>query len=113
MWEKYSNPITISNLGVYIIDYWSIDNADNREDTKTFTFTIIEDIGYLFAIGNFTETITKYTGNFNFMMFIGFVDREFKFITIQDEYLLLEKGIIIREILITSKIILVKIAKLP
>ena len=112
-WGIYHEPKTISNLGEHKFDYWSIDNVGNREDTKTISFIIIEDIGYIFGVGNFTETATRFTGDFDFMLFIGFVDGELNFITIKDEFLMLDKSIIIKEILITSKIIIVKIVKLP
>ena len=91
----------------------SKDNAGNIEDKKTLSLTIIEDLGYLFAIGNFEESITRYTGDLIFMMFIGFIYKEFKIITDQDKYLIIEKGKIIKEVIITSKILLLKIIKLP
>lgn len=112
-WEIYHEPITISNIGEHKFDYWSIDNVGNREDTKTISFIIIEDIGYLIVVGNITETVTSFIGDFKFMFFIGLVDKEFNIITIQDEYLILEKRTIIKELITTSKVILVKVAKLP
>jgi hypothetical protein len=112
VWEKYHKPKTIQNVGEYKFDYWSVDNAANREDTKTISFIIIEAIGYLFAVGNFTEIVTRFTGDFSLMLFIGLVGGEPAFITIKDEYLILEKGTIIKELLTTSKIIIVKVAKL-
>ena len=45
------------------------------------------------------------------MLFIGFVDGEFKFYTVHDEIMVLEKSLIQKEILITSKIIIVIVAE--
>ena len=67
-------------------------------------------IAFLFAIGNFTEEETMHTGHFSFMLFIGFVDGEFRFYTVHDEMIALPKALIQREILVTSKIIIVTMA---
>jgi hypothetical protein len=113
IWEKYTAPLTISNIGIHTFDYWSIDNAGNREDTKTISFIIIEDIGLLLAVGDFTEELTRYTGNFSFMLFVGFDNREFNIIKMQDENLRLDKVAIIKEIVIKQNILFVKIVKFP
>ena len=47
------------------------------------------------------------------MLFVGFDDREFNFITMQDDNLTLDKVTIIKEIIITQKILFVKIVKFP
>ncbi|MCD6512441.1 MAG: Ig-like domain repeat protein, partial [Thermoplasmata archaeon] len=39
-WKKYSNPIKLTFDGVYTIKYYSIDNAGNREETKSITVKI-------------------------------------------------------------------------
>jgi hypothetical protein len=113
MWEVYEEPITISYIGIKTLDYWSEDYAGNEEDKKTFSLTIIEDLGYLLAIGNFEESITRYTGDFEFMMFIGFINKDFQVISDQDKYLIIEKGKIIQNLIIKSNILLIKILKFP
>lgn len=40
--QTYSAPVTLSNLGDYEIEYWSIDNSGVQESHKTKTFTISE-----------------------------------------------------------------------
>ena len=113
MWQRYENPIIISNIGVKTLDYWSKDNAGNVEDSKTLSVSIVEDLGYLFAIGDFEESVTRFSGDYLSMIFIGFIDKEFKIITDYNENLIIEKGRIIKEIISTSKILFLKIAKLP
>ena len=68
-------------------------------------------IGFMLVIGDFTDEETRYIGHFSFMLFIGFVDEEFKFYTVHDEMMVLEKSLIQKEILITSKIIIVIVAE--
>jgi len=68
---------------------------------------------YTALLGDFEESVTRYTGDYAFMIFIGFIDKEFKIITNHDEYIILEKGKIIKEVITTSKILFLKIAKLP
>lgn len=46
LWERYYEPKIFSGLGDHEIDYFSIDNANNQEDTKTVKFKIVEDIPY-------------------------------------------------------------------
>ena len=70
-----------------------------------------ENIGFMLAIGDFTEGETRYTGHFSFMLFIGFVEGEFRLYTVYDEMMVLEKSLIRKEILITSKIIIVIVAE--
>lgn len=113
MWEIYEEPITISYIGIKTFDYWSEDNAGNEEVKKTLSLTIIEDLGYFFVIGVFEESITRYTGDFEFMIFIGFINKDFQVISDQDKYFILEKGKIIKNLITTSNILLLKILKLP
>jgi hypothetical protein len=86
-------------VGTYNIDMTDIENNDR---------TCIEsmDRAFIFVIGDFTETDTQYTGHFSFLLFVGIVDGEFVFITVQDEILVLNKNEIVREIIITSKLII-------
>ena len=47
------------------------------------------------------------------MLFVGFDDKEFNLITMQDDNLTLDKVAIIKEIVITQNILFVKIVKFP
>jgi len=39
-WKKYTKPIKVINNGEHTIKYYSVDNAGNEEETKTFTIKI-------------------------------------------------------------------------
>ena len=39
-WQQYTAPIVINNAGDYTLQFYSLDNRDNREPLQTATFTI-------------------------------------------------------------------------
>jgi len=44
IWVTYSEPFVVSEMGNYDISYYSVDMADNVEETKIISFTIVGDV---------------------------------------------------------------------
>lgn len=44
IWIEYSEPFVVSEMGHYNIGYYSVDLADNVEETKVTSFSIVGDI---------------------------------------------------------------------
>ena len=82
-------------------------NSKFEEGDKTIT--LIENIGFVFTIGNFTETEDEYQGHFIYYLFFGIIGGEFYTYTAQGEILMLNKDLIIREFITTSRIIFVRV----
>ena len=89
-------------VGTYNIDMTDIENNDRACIESV-------DIGFIFAIGDFTETETQYSGHYSYYLFIGMINGEFCFFQGQDEYLMLQKDSIVKGYILTSKIILARI----
>ena len=122
--EEVTLSHTWSEQGDYVIEAYTKDINGAESDIAKLEISmpksktinnkgLFEDgnMGFMLVIGDFTEEETRYTGHFSFMLFIGFVDGEFKFYTVHDEMMILEKSLIQKEILITSKIIIVIVAE--
>jgi hypothetical protein len=73
------------------------------------TRTPIENIGFVFTIGNFTETEEEYQGHFIYYLFFGIIGGEFYTYSAQDEILILNKDLIIREYITSSRIIFARV----
>lgn len=89
-------------------------SASSNINTSKFeevdkTYIQIESIGFVFAIGNFTETEEEYQGHFTYYLFFGIIGGEFYTYSAQDEILILNKDLIIREYITSPRIIFVRV----
>ena len=65
--------------------------------------------GFIFTIGDFTETETHFQGHFSYYIFFGIIDGEFYTYQSQDEILILNKDLIIRGYILTTRIIFARV----